>query len=422
MPFAPHSAPGSGPIARRWGYWTLFVCLVNNGVANSMLFALLPPFARETGVSEWALAATYVVAAAFFTVMSQIWGAWSDRIGRRPVIMIGLAGAAVSMFLMAETIALTRAGVVGAGVAGLMLVGSRAIFGLTNSAVGPAAVAWVADRSTPETRTAAIATLSAAIGLGAAAGPSIGAALAPFMGVAGPFVVTGFIALAGLVAVRALLPELTPPMPAGRRGVFSSLAMVNDPRLRDTLLYSSAVWTVQAVGLQLIGFAVMDRLQLDGAAAASAAGVVLSAGAAASLLAQMVAVPRLRLKPRPAMLAGGGIALGGVIAFAVAPSFATLIAAVVLQFFGVGLARPGAMAAASLAVEPHEQGAAAGLASATAGVGFFTAAFLGTGVYTLTNAAVAFLTAGAALLAALIMAVRSRSIADASARAKPSLS
>lgn len=73
MPFAPHSAPGASTTARRLGYWTLFACLVNNGVSNSMLFALLPPVARQTGISEWAIASTFIVAAALFTVMSQVW-------------------------------------------------------------------------------------------------------------------------------------------------------------------------------------------------------------------------------------------------------------------------------------------------------------------------------------------------------------
>lgn len=418
MAFSPTSGSPTSATKRRVGFWVLFGCLVNNGLSNSMLFAVLPPLAREVGISPLAVGATYAVAALFFTVMSQVWGGMSDRFGRRPIIMLGLGGAAASMFAMAGTIALARAGAVGAGLAGAMIIASRALFGFINSAVGPSATAWVADRTTPEQRTSAIATLTAAFGLGAAAGPAVGAAAAPFIGLAGPFVATGVAALAGLLAVRAFLPERTPPKDRGRgAGGVGALAMALDPRLRDILLIGCGIWVVQAVGLQIVGFAAMDRLDLTGPAASGAAGVALTAGALAALTAQAVVIPAFRLRPRPAVVAGGALAAAGALGLAAAADLASLAAAFAVQGFGLGLARPGASAAASLAVEPEEQGRAAGLASASAGVGFFVSAAVGAGLYEVAGSTASFAAAAVIALAALAAAAMSPSVARASRRA-----
>lgn len=417
MAYFPATGAATSATARRVGYWVLFGCLMNNGLSNSMLFAVLPPLAREVGVSPLAVGLTYAVAAAFFTVMSQVWGGLSDRIGRRPVIMLGLGGAAASMFAMAETIALARAGAVSAGLAGVMIIASRGIFGLINSAVGPSAMAWVADRTTPEQRTSAIATLTAAFGFGAAAGPAVGAAAAPFIGLAGPFVATGCVALAGMLLVRAFLPERTPPKDRARRSWTQALGLALDRRLRDTLVVSCGVWIVQAVGLQILGFAVMDRLDLSGPAASGAAGVALTAGALAALTAQALVIPTLKLRPRPAMVAGGVLTLAGALGLTAGGGLTAMTIAFAVQGFGLGLARPGAAAAASLAVEPHEQGAAAGLASAAAGVGFFVSAGVGAGLYEWGGAAASFLAAAAIAAAALALALTSPSVARASCRA-----
>ncbi len=418
MAFAPLSGSATSATQRRLGFWVLFACLVNNGVSNSMLFAVLPPLAREVGISALSVGAAYAVAALFFTIMSQVWGGLSDQFGRRPIIMLGLGGAAASMFAMAETIALARAGALSAGLAGAMIIASRALFGLINSAVGPSATAWVADRTTPEERTSAIATLTAAFGLGAAAGPAVGAAAAPVIGLAGPFVATGLAALAGLFAVRALLPERTPPSDRRRAAHGArALALAADPRLRDILLIGCGVWVVQAVGLQIIGFAVMDRLTLGGPAASGAAGAALTAGALASLTAQAFVIPTLRLRPRPAMVAGAALTTVGALWLMLAGDLVSLAAAFGVQGFGLGLARPGVAAAASLAVEPDEQGRAAGLSSAAAGVGFFVSAAVGAGLYESAGAAASFAAAMVIAAAALAAAAASPSVARASRRA-----
>ncbi len=399
------------------GFWVLFVSLFNNGVSNSMLFAILPALARDVGLADIAVGAIYVVAAFLFTIMSQVWGGLSDQYGRRPLIVMGLVGAALSMWAMAETVGLAMAGLIGAGLTGAMLIGSRAIFGLLNSAVAPAAQAWVADRTPPASRTRAIALLTSSFGAGAACGPIAAALLTPHLGYAGPFVVAGTVALVGAVLVRLTLSEDAPEPGRARRRLGDQWRLAGDPRLRHVLMTSALIWLVQAASLQTIGFAVMDRLGLSATDAIATSGVVLTAGALAALVAQLVVIPRLDLRPRAALVSGGGMAVLGAVVLAVAPSLALFVFGFVVLSLGIGLARPGAGAAASLAVSPHEQGATAGLIAATAGIGFFLSPALGVGLYTLAGGAGSFTALAVMGVLATIVSLRSSTIAAASARA-----
>ncbi len=416
---ARNNAVTSVAITQDRGFWVLFACLFNNGVSNSMLFAILPAFAVEVGLPAVAVGATYIVAAFLFTIMSQVWGGLSDQYGRKPLMVIGLLGAAVSMWAMAETIGLARAGVVGAGLTAAMLIGSRAIFGLLNSAVGPGAQAWVADQTAPADRTRSIALLTSAFGLGAACGPMIAAQLTPWTGYAGPFVITGIVAILGALAVRAFVTEsiVRSDVAKKRPGVIAQLKHAGDVRLRHILLNSMFMWIVQAAALQTIGFLVMDRMGVSADASMAMTGLVLTCGALAALFAQLVVIPRLDLRPRRALVAGGFLTILGALIVTLAPMLFAIVIGFVALSLGVGLARPGASAAASLAVEPQEQGMAAGLVAASAGVGFFLSPIIGTGFYMISGGAGSFAVMAVTAIVATIIAVRSATIADASARA-----
>ena len=70
-------------------------------VGNSMLFAILPPLARELEVAEVWVGAIYTLSALLFLTMSPVWGALSDRYGRRPLIVFGLSMFALSTLVFA---------------------------------------------------------------------------------------------------------------------------------------------------------------------------------------------------------------------------------------------------------------------------------------------------------------------------------
>lgn len=128
-----------------------------------------------------------------------LWGRYSDRVGRRPVILISLAGVGAAYVLF--------------GLAGQnlwMLFAARLLAGVLSSASIGVAFAYVADVTTPENRAKGIGLLGACFGLGFMMGPPFGG----FLGVGFlslPAFVAAGMALVNFVFTLRFLPEsLTP--------------------------------------------------------------------------------------------------------------------------------------------------------------------------------------------------------------------
>jgi MFS family permease len=101
------------------------------------------------------------------------------------------------------------------------------------------------------------------------------------------------------------------------------------------------------------------------------------AAAVAGLFAQFVIVQRFHLSSR--VLTAAGLVVAGLsnAIFLVAHSFLLILLALICSGLGFGMARPAFSAGASLSVEPHEQGAVAGLLSAAGAAGFIFGPLIG---------------------------------------------
>ncbi len=155
-------SPPSPAASARSAFRLLFAALLTVGVGNAMLFALLPPLARQIGMPDATVGAIFSLSALLWVLSSPFWGRLSDGIGRKPVAAIGLAAYSASMAGFAAIAALALAGKWPWAWAFVGLMLARAAFGLLGSATSPAAQAYVADRSPPSRRTQQIASLNAA--------------------------------------------------------------------------------------------------------------------------------------------------------------------------------------------------------------------------------------------------------------------
>ncbi len=108
---------------------------------------------------------------------------------------------------------------------------------------------------------------------------------------------------------------------------------------------------------------------------------MLSSGAAALLIAQLVVIPALKASPRFIMTLGAALAAAGNLELVFAEGYAAIVFGFIVTSLGFGLARSGFTGGASLAVNPEEQGRAAGMTTATAGVGFMIAPLVGLYLY-----------------------------------------
>jgi MFS family permease len=372
----------SSPQVRRRAFRLLFVALMATAIGNSMLFAILPPLARDLEVDEVWVGAIYTLSALLFLTMSPVWGALSDRYGRRPLIVFGLAAFGTSTLVFAAGAWAGQTGLLPPMAAIVAMALARCLFGGLGSATNPSAQAYVADRTAPGERTEALAALTAAFGLGSVIGPALAGAFAERIGVAGFMIAISILVFAMAAAIRFGLPERTPPKRQGRPiNPFIQFKFAADPRLTAFMVFGCALWLSQAASLQAIAFYIMDRLNLTPDQGLQLASVALTAGAAGLIFAQLVVIPALKTSPRVLMILGAAIVVVGNIELVFASNYAALVFGYTLNAFGFGLCRSGFTGGASLAVNPEEQGRAAGLTTATAGVGFLIAPVTGLWLY-----------------------------------------
>ena len=363
----------------------LFAVLLSSAAGNTALQTVLPAIAREVGINDVLISSIFSLSALLWGVMSPVWARLSDKHGRKPMVVLGMAGFAVSMLGFGFFIFMGLKGLMVplAVFAGAAL--SRAIFGLVGSASNPAAQAYVADRTAPAERTNALATMASASGLGTILGPAVAPFLVfPLLTLSGPMF--SFAVIAGVVLILVLrgLPE-TPDEIPDRVGVSQDKPRArvrwNDRRIMPFIVYGFLLASAQTVNQQTLGFMVIDKLQISPAKAAAFAGVAMMAGAVASLLAQWGLIRMLRLTPRQLLWLGAGCAALGNLIVAFSPDYHTLVVGFALCSLGYGFARPGFTAGASLSVGHEEQGAVAGAISAINGASVIIAPVLGVALY-----------------------------------------
>jgi len=352
------------------------------GAGNSMLLAVAPPLVRELHLGDSSVGCIFSLSALLWVLASPYWGRLSDGIGRKPTIAFGLFAYAVSMGAFGTAVMLGQSGALSGFGLFVSLMLARSIFGAFGSASSPSAQAYIADRTTAFERTAQLAGLSSAFAVGQAFGPGICAWLTARFGAVFPIWMVGLLALCASLAILFFLPERTAPHSKRQRASFmDSLALITDRRLSGYLIYGFALSIVAGVTVQVFGLFTMDRLGVSGAAGTQMISYGFMANALALLFTQLVVLPRLNMGPRSFMIWGAGISCAAVVLQIFAPNLEVLLASQALLGLGAGLARPGFTGGASVAVEPHEQGAAAGLVVAVNGAGFIFSPLVGGVVY-----------------------------------------
>jgi MFS transporter, DHA1 family, tetracycline resistance protein len=369
-------------------FLTVFIDLLGFGI----IIPLLPFYAEHFGASALMvglLSTSFSVAQFLF---APFWGRLSDRIGRRPVILLGLLGSAVSyaLFAMATSLAALFVARTLAGVAGANI---------------PTAQAFIADTTTPETRARGMGIIGAAFGLGFIFGPAIGGFLSHW-GYAAPAWFASVLSLANFGAALVLLPESRPPhagdAPRPRRFEVISRAVVR-PNLPMVLLVYFLVLTSFASFEAM--FALYSERRFGFTAATIGymfawVGVVLATvqgllvGRVVKRVGERVVIPAAIM-----VLAG---ALGLV---PLAGSVPVLAAACGLLALGMGFNSPSLLSAISQLADPRDQGSTLGVSQSLGSLARIIGPLWGGWVFDHLGIRFPFYTAGGLMLVACVLSV-----------------
>lgn len=380
----------------------LFSCLAVIGVGNSMLFAILPPIARQLGLPDWTVSAIFSLSALLWVITSPIWGRVSDKAGRKPIIVIGLSAYSISTILFTLTCAFALMFRWDWGLAVLALALSRAIFGSMGSATNPAAQAYIADATPIESRTKEIAAITSAYSFGNAAGPALAAALIVGFGLLSPLIVVSFVSIIGAIALHLYLPKTTIMADTEKPKEINIWKLARAPHVRPWLIFGVTLSAVTAVLFQQISFYYIDTLGVSAKEGASLVAISLASGALAQIVAQIGLIPRLKMTPRGLLVFGSIVCALGTALTVFGGNHGTLNVAQIFLGLGFGLARPGFTGGASMAVGKEEQGTIAGLVVASNGAGFIIAPIFGAGLYALISPQAPFILCTIVLLALAI--------------------
>jgi len=349
-------------------------------IGQSLIFTIVSPLARTTGLSEVQFGLILTLASLPLVFGAPYWGRKSDQVGRKPVFAVGLFGSAIGTLLVALALQARISGWI--SVTGLMvaLLCARAFYSITASAIYPSSGGYIADVTDLKSRGQGMAIIGASNSLGSILGPLMAAALA-FAGQLVPMYAAAALMLVGGIAGMRYLKE-----PERHRSTQSrsSDLKATDPRLRPFMLMWMAFFMTFSAVQITTAFYIQDRLGVnDQAGIVRVASFCLVSMAVVITLMQGMLLQMYRVRPIVLLRLCGPAFVLSLATMAMATSMPVLLAGFALLGLAFSCATPGINGGASMAVEPHQQGAAAGYLAASNTVGAIFGPLVGTSLYRL---------------------------------------
>lgn len=343
--------------SRRTQFLVIFLTILLSTIGFGVCIPVLPKYAQDFGASDFVTGLLTGVFSLMVFFSAPLWGKLSDRIGRRPVLIISILGSAAGYFVM------------GWGKSLAWLFVARIIDGLSGGNVA-AAQAYIADISTREERSKAMALIGIAFGVGFVLGPAL-AGILHGISASLPFYVVGVMCLVNALFVFTSVPESLPP--ERRRAAHTELPLSELLKHSDSKLYLN---TVVSYFASLAAFSIMtqdftlfgtERFKLTVGqmsyimAAIGVVGIVIQGGMLRRMLPKYGEVKLARF--------GMVVLLGSFILLPLVGGMMTLLAVSCFIAVGNSFVQPTLNGLASRSVEPEWQGRAMGFLQGTASLG-----------------------------------------------------
>jgi len=338
----------------------------------TVLFPVLAPLGRELGLQDIQITSIISISSLTVFLSSPHWGRLSDRYGRRRIMLIGVFGFSLGTIIFNTVLNLGLSGWLLGTPLFISLIVARVTHASLMSAGMPAATAYMADITDVSNRTKGMGAAGAANNIGSILGPAL-AGLAVISLLAPLWTIAVFAFLNGLFILK-FLPE-SPHNPSEHRPV--RRLRYSDPRILPFVIVGVCMFTGFALVQQTMGFRFQDVLGLGPGETAQTFGLAMMCTGAASLFAQLVIIQKLDIKPFTLLRLAMPVLIVAFTLMTFVETQLLLTLAMTFLGFGMGLAGPGFMAGASLAVSPAEQGSVAGVAGSCGPLGFTIGPFIG---------------------------------------------
>ena len=353
-------------------FFTVFIDLIGFGI----VLPLLPTYSNKFGASGFEVGLLMASYSLMQFIFAPMWGALSDRIGRRPVLLVSLAGGGISYALFA----------VASGMEGrtalLMILISRMAAGICGANI-TVAQAYIADITAPEERSKKMGLIGMAFGLGFIVGPALSVVSQSLFGATGPGWVAAAICGLNFLAAVVRLPESWKPgaTPAAKRARWEQFRhTITQPKIGLLLV----VFFLATLGFtcfeSTLGLLIQKNFQLDHDASSRANAILFCYCGIIGAFVQAGPIGRLvKQLGEPKLIAGSLIIFG--LSMAPLPflkgdshlTFKTLFSDSGLTWWlllfvvawlavGSGLTRPPLFGLLSILTPSNEQGATLGVA------------------------------------------------------------
>ena len=320
-------------------------------IGFGIVVPILGVYAERFGASGYEVGWLFATFALAQFVFSPLLGRLSDRIGRKPVIVISLIGTAIGSFVTGA-----------AGSLWVLFLG-RAIDGSSGASLSVAQAA-VADMATPAQRPKLVGMLGAAFGVGFVLGPAIGG-LAALGGPHVPFYVAGVLAAANAIAAIIRLPETkvaTAPRPRSRRERGPRLPALR--RLAVIGFLGSVAFTAFEATFSLFGSNRFGLTEGSSAAVFLGIGLVLVAVQGGGFARLAAKLPTGRMYASALVLVAVGLAVVGA-----AKVWPLLVLGLLLLSVGQGVASPALTELVNQAAPADRRGEAMGFQQSSYAIG-----------------------------------------------------
>lgn len=335
----------------------IFTTVLIDLIGFGMVIPLIGLYGRHygaTGIQLSLLGAIYSLMQFFF---APFWGQISDRVGRRPILLLSLAGSTISYIIF------------GLAPSFEWLFLSRALGGLFAANISTAQ-AYIADVTLPKDRAKGMGLIGAAFGIGFTFGPPLGGIASAKLGIAAPGLIAASICGLNFLLAIFRLPESLPPevraaasRPNRPSRILQIVESIQSPHLGSLLLtfffFTFAFSTME----QTFSLLLQSKFEFATGEAGYKTGLILMASGLMGAIVQGGLIRRLVPRFGEYRIMVIGLAFNGMTMaiFPYCPSYALYFALAIPMALGVGLVTPSLSALISKSVGAQEQGSTLGL-------------------------------------------------------------